>query len=285
MALHVDSGWNSNVATTNIFNLVKALNVDLYTEVIEWDEMKDLQNSFLNASVINCDIPQDHAFKAIQYKIANKLNIYDFISGRNQKVDSMMPYGYVGHPNEDGKHLKDIQKKFGNKKLIKYPIFNIYYGRIYMKYFKGYNDIKILENVEYKRSIVEKFLVKEFNFINYYDKHYESIFTQFFQGYYLIKKFGIDKRKANLSGLIKNREISRKKALNELKKPLIATNEIEPLLNYIAKKLGINKKKINILIKKKQKDHFSFDGDYKFIYLFKKMIKNFFNNYVQIDEK
>ena len=152
LALHVDSGWNSNDATINIYNLVKALNVDLYTEVIEWDEMKDL-NSFLKASVINCDIPQDHCFKAIQYKIANKYKIYDFISGRNEKIDGMMPYSLVGHSNEDGRHLKYVHDKFGKVKLIKFPIFNIYYSKIYMKYIKGYNDIKILENVDYKEQL------------------------------------------------------------------------------------------------------------------------------------
>ena len=183
LALHIDTGWNSEVSVSNIYNLVSKLNCDLYTHVIDWDNFKLLQKTFFKASVVNCDIPQDHVLKASQYSIAKKFDCRFFISGRSVFENLMMPKSWWWN-NSDGYHIKKISKKFENKNLSKLPINSIFYNLFWNKHVNKYYDLKILDKINYNSIKAEKFLIKNYNWKPYKNKHSESVFTEFYQGYY-----------------------------------------------------------------------------------------------------
>lgn len=237
LALHVDAGWNAEIAVANIHAAVKACGVDLHTEVIDWNAIRELQRVFFKASVVNCDIPQDHVFKAMQYKTARNLGIKNFISGRNYNTDAMMPADWVW-PNHDGHHIKSLHRKFSNKKLKNYPTFEILYGNIFTRYFYGFKDLRILEYVNYRRDFAKRIIADELGWRDYGGKHHESIFTEFYQTYYLPEKFGIDKRRAHLSGEINNGELTRAEALQRLESPPISDERRQELVPYVLKKLS-----------------------------------------------
>ena len=239
LALHVDSGWNSEIAVGNIHKAIEHLGVDLYTEVIDWEEMRDLQAAFFRASVVNCDIPQDHAFRAVQYKMAKRFDTRYFISGRNFATDSMMPSAWVW-PNHDDYHIKAIHKKFGQHKLKSFPFFSILYFYIWLRYFRQYLDITVLNYIGYRRESAKVLIERELGWRDYGGKHYESVFTEFYQSYYLPVKFGFDKRKAHLSGLIMNGELSRESALKELEQEPFEAQRVKELERYVIKKLGFS---------------------------------------------
>lgn len=260
LALHVDAGWNSEIAVANIHNAVSKCNADLYTEVIDWEDVKSLQRSFFRASVVNCDIPQDHAFRAIQYRLANKLGIQNFISGRNFNTDGMMPSAWVWS-NHDSTHIKDIHKRFGDKKLNSYPFFSILYFYIWLRYIKRNTDLRLLEYEHYNRNNAKEIIEKELGWRDYGGKHYESIYTEFYQGYYLPEKFGFDKRLAHLSGQIKNGEISRDQALDILNKPPLENHRKNELITFVLKKLGFDNKEWNAIMSQPMISHKEYKND------------------------
>lgn len=270
LALHVDAGWNTEIAVANIHNAVSKCNADLYTEVIDWEDIKALQRSFFRASVINCDIPQDHAFRATQYRIANKLGIHDFISGRNFNTDGMMPSAWVW-PNHDSTHIKNIHKKFGDRKLNSYPFFSILYFYVWLRYVKGYSDLRLLEYENYNRNEAKKIIEKELGWRDYGGKHYESIYTEFYQGYYLPKKFGFDKRLAHLSGQIKNGEITRDEALSMLNKPSLEYTRESDLITFVLKKLGFDRQEWNEIMQQPMIPHKAYKNDEYQLKLMKKI--------------
>ena len=239
LAVHFDSGWNSELAVNNIENIVKKLDIDLYTEVCDWSEMRDLQLSFFKASVANCDIPQDHAFMAVLYRIAAQNNIHYFISGHNIATESCMPaaWGYTSH---DLTHIMAIQKKFGTMKLKNYPRYNAFQKYFYYPRVKKIRALHILNYEDYQKAKVKEFLKEELNWRDYGGKHYESRFTKFFQSYYLPTKFGYDKRRVHCSSLILSGQMSRQNALDELSTPPYRENEIIEDKEFVAKKLGIS---------------------------------------------
>lgn len=239
LALHVDAGWNSEIAVRNIHRAVDELDVDLHTHVIDWEMMRDVQAAFFRASVVNCDIPQDHCFKAVQFKVAKKLGIRFFVSGRNVATDAMMPPRWVWS-NDDGYHLKKIHKKYGKRKLRGFPLYSAIYGNLFIPHLSRYTDVRLLDYIDYKRIEAKKLVTSELDWTDYGGKHYESVFTEFYQGYYLPRKFGFDKRKAHLSGLINNGEISRDEALHELSHPPLPLEREKELKAYVLKKLGFS---------------------------------------------
>lgn len=257
LALHVDSGWDSEIAVGNIHKAIEKLGVDLYTEVIDWDEMRDIQAAFFRASVVNCDIPQDHAFRAVQYKMAKKLGSRYFISGRNFATDSMMPQAWVW-PNHDSYHIKAIHKQFGRRKLNRFPFFSIPYFFIWLRFVERYQDVTMLNYFEYKREQAKAAVEAELGWRDYGGKHYESVFTEFYQSYYLPVKFGFDKRKAHLSGLIMNGELSRANALKELEQKPFDTERIQELERYVIKKLGFTQEEWHEIMTAQPKSHDSY---------------------------
>lgn len=259
LALHVDGGWDSEIAVGNIHKAIEILGVDLYTEVIDWDDMRELQASFFRASVVNCDIPQDHAFRAIQYRMAKKFNIRHFISGRNFNTDGMMPKAW-GWPNHDSHHIKSIHEHYGCSPIKAFPFFSIAYAFLWLRYVERYEDFRILEYVEYKRNEAKKIITKELGWRDYGGKHYESVFTEFYQSYYLPEKFGFDKRKAHLSGLIMNNEIDREEALVELENPACESERADELTKYFIKKIGFTKEEWDEVLNTPPRPHSEFSN-------------------------
>jgi N-acetyl sugar amidotransferase len=241
LAVHFDSGWNSELAVKNIEGIIKKLEIDLYTVVCDWEEMRDIQLSFFKASVANCDIPQDHTFIAALYQVAIKKKIRYLISGNNMATEAVLPQAW-GYTSEDRVHLESIQKRFGTIKLRKLPRYNLFQYFFYYPYVKRIKQINILNYMPYDKGKAKSFLIGELGWRDYGGKHCESKFTRFFQTYYLPVKFGYDKRRAHLSSLIVSGQITRKEALREMEKPLFVEDEIREDKEFVAKKLGLTLK-------------------------------------------
>ena len=257
LAVHIDAGWNSELAVQNIEEVITKLNVDLYTHVIDWEEMRDLQLAFLKSHVPNQDIPQDHCFFAFLHKFALKKNIKYLFTGSNNQSESILPQAW-GYSAMDATHLKAIHKQFGTMKLKNYPIISFFDYFVRCKILKQVQVVKPLNYLTYNKAEALKVLKSEFNWKEYTGKHGESRFTKFFQNYYLPTKFGFDKRKAHLSSLILAGQITREQALEELQKPLYDDKELEEDKAFIAKKLQISVDELESIIHKEPKQHFDY---------------------------
>jgi N-acetyl sugar amidotransferase len=218
LAVHFDSGWNSELAVSNIENIVTRLGLDLYTDVVDWREMKDLQLSFFKASVANCDIPTDHAFPAVAFRQAAKHGIRYILSGHNLATESILPQAW-GYNAADARHLKGIQRIFGTVKLKTYPVLGIFKRYFWYGYIRPITTVQLLNYMPYVKADAKQRITEELGWRDYGGKHYESVFTRYFQGSYLPRKFGFDKRKAHLSSLILSNQIARDAALTELATP------------------------------------------------------------------
>ena len=248
LAVHVDAGWNSIEAVRNIHRLVSRLDLELETSIIDWDEMKDLQLAYLRSGVINQDVPQDHVIFSSLFKIAKEFKIKYIISGSNLATESILPEAW-GQDSMDGLQLKTIHRKYGRKKLISYPItfLSTFYYHIYLK-----QDIKFvapLNLMEYSKQHAIEVLQKEYNWEDYGGKHKESRFTDFFQEIYLKDRFGIEKKRAHLSSLIVNGEISRTEAMNILANSQISDLNKRNQIQFIATKLGISSEELAAFVK------------------------------------
>ena len=236
LVVHVDCGWNSEQAVKNIENVVKKLNIELHTFVVNWEDMKDLQRAFFKASLPDQDIPQDHAIFAALYNFADKNRIKYVLNGLNFATESIMPENW-GYQAMDYKHLKTIHKKFGEKKIQDYPHVNFFQRYIYYTLIKKMRIINPLNYIDYRKDEVIETMKRELEWQYYGGKHYESRFTKFFQSYYLPVKFNFDKRRAHLSSLIISGQISRADALEKMKENVYAPDEVGNDMEFVAKKL------------------------------------------------
>ncbi|MCZ8020951.1 MAG: N-acetyl sugar amidotransferase [Cyclobacteriaceae bacterium] len=278
LAVHLDGGWNSELAVKNIENLVSQLKVDLYTHVINWEEMKDLQVAFLKSGVPNQDVPQDHAIISILYKIARQKKIQYIISGHNLATESILPKAW-GHDAMDLVHLQSIHKTFGKlKKLKTYPTLSFFEYYFVSRFIHKIQSIRFLNLIDYNKKEAMKLLEDKFNWRYYGGKHYESRFTKFFQSYLLPTRFGFDKRKAHLSSLIVSGQITRDEALTELAKPLYDTNELAEDKEYVAKKLGLSSKEMTEIIHLPLKTHVDYPSNEK-VYNFVRKIYFLFKSF------
>ena len=240
LVFHVDAGWNSQQAVHNIEQIVDKLGLDLYTEVIDWEEMKDLQLSFFKSGVPHIDTPQDHAFFATMYKFANKYGIKHILTGGNYSTECIRnPLEWMYYQS-DVRQIKDIQKKFGNKKLANFPLTNVLWHKLYLPYFKGIKVYRPLDYMPYYKEEATQFLVDNFGYQRYAQKHFESRFTRFYEAYWLPEKFGFDTRKVQYSSLILTGQMTREEALEKLKKPAYDPETINDDLEYLANKLDIS---------------------------------------------
>ncbi len=212
LAVHFDSGWNSELAVDNIHNIVTRLGLDLYTHVVDWREMKDLQLSFFKASLANCDIPTDHAFGWVAYQQARKYGIKYILSGANFASESILPAGW-GYNAGDAKHLKAVQKRFGTVKLKTYPVMGLVKRNLWYPEVRRIRTASLLNYMPYVYKDAKRAIADELGWRDYGGKHYESVFTRYFQGYYLPHKFGYDKRLAHYSSLILSDQMTRDEAL------------------------------------------------------------------------
>ena len=254
LAVHFDNGWNSELAVKNIEQTLKTLNIDLYTYVINWKEFKDLQLSFLKASVTNAEIPSDHAIVSLLFHEAARRNIPYIIGGGNVATETLIPRSNH-YDNRDWKHIKAIQKEFGTISLKTYPhmtLFDIFYCVL----IKRIKYISILNYLEFDKNKAIETLKKEIGWQEYGYKHYESIYTRFFQGYILPLKFNFDKRKCHLSAMINSRQITRQEALTELEKPTYPSKELlDQDKEFVIKKLGLTPISFEKIMKSPIKQH------------------------------
>lgn len=236
LVVHVDCGWNSEQAVRNIENVIKKLNIELHTFVVNWEEMKDLQRAFFKASLPDQDIPQDHAIFAALYKFAEKNNVSYVFNGLNFATECIMPENW-GYQAMDYRHLKAIHNKFGQFSLKDYPSLNFYQRYIYFPLIKKMKIINPLNYINYNKDEAIETMQRELGWQYYGGKHHESRFTKFFQSYYLPVKFGYDKRRAHLSSMIVSGQVSRENALELMKENVYSENEIVNDTEYVAKKL------------------------------------------------
>lgn len=249
LVVHVDTGWNSELAVSNIQNIVERLNLDLHTLVIDWEDMRDLQLAYFKSSIANLDVPQDHAFISSLYSEAEKYGIKYIMNGGNHATESILPNSW-GYDASDSTNLLAIHKKFGTRKLKTYPYVSLAKYLVYYPMIKKMKVIRPLEYIPYNKAEVKQFLMDNLGWRDYGGKHYESKFTKFFQAHYLPEKFGYDKRKAHLSSLIVSGQITREKAIEELKMPLYDPKELEEDRIYFAKKLEISMEEYDSIMSK-----------------------------------
>ena len=262
LVVHVDAGWNSELAVYNIEKIIKHCNYELHTEVIDWQDMRDLQLSYLDSGICNQDVPQDHIFFASLYHFAIKNKIKYILSGGNLSTECIFPESWQGSAM-DSINLKAIHKKYGKSKLQDYKTISFFKYYLLYPFYYGMRTIRPLNFINYNKEYALNEL-KKIGYKQYEKKHEESIFTKFFQQYYMPKKFGYDIRKPHLSSLIVSNQISRDKAIDLLKRPLYSKDEMDRLLTYISKKLEIDENKLSDLINNKNRKFSEFPNWVKY---------------------
>ncbi|MDD4165062.1 MAG: N-acetyl sugar amidotransferase [Eubacteriales bacterium] len=260
----VDTGWNLNVAVKNIEKVVKKLNLDIYTEVVNWDEMKDLQLAFFKSQVPYQDLPQDHAIFAALYNYAVKNGIKYVLTGANNATECIRPPVEWVYQN-DITLIKDIHKKFGKIKLKTFPLCGMIKYRLFYPYIKGMRRVAPLNLIDFDYDKVKAFLQEYFGWQSYENKHYENIFTRFYEGYYLPYKFGYDKRKCYLTNMILTGGMTRDEALKELETSPYSFDLIQEDKEYIAKRLGISTDEFETLINGENKTFEDYKNSFKII--------------------
>lgn len=257
LGVHFDNGWNSELAVKNIENIVQKLDIDLYTYVINWDEFKDLQIAYLKASVIDIEAITDHAIFASLYKLAADNGIKYILSGTNVQTENTLPKSWI-HSKSDHINIKSIHKKFGTVPLKTFPFMDAKVKRYHIQT-RGLDSISIPNYFDYNKEEVKKLIIKEFGWRDYGGKHYESIWTRFYQGYILPTKFKVDKRKAHLSDLIFSGQITKEQALDELSKPMYDEELFKSDYEFVLKKLNISDEEFQDIMKTPAKSHYDYD--------------------------
>jgi N-acetyl sugar amidotransferase len=246
LVVHVDAGWNSELAVANIETLIRYCNYDLYTHVVDWEEMRDLHLAYLQAGIANQDVVQDHIFFASIYHYAIKNNIKHIISGGNIATEGIFPNAWHGSAM-DAINLKAIYRKYGQRPLRYYKTISFYQYYLMYPFIYKMRTIRPLNFMPYNKEDALRVL-EEVGYKPYARKHGESIFTKIFQNYYLPEKFGYDKRRPHLSSMIMSGQISRDEALSDLEKPLYDKDELDIDIAYLCKKLRITRDQFNVFM-------------------------------------
>jgi len=264
LCVHFDNGWNSEIAVKNIKNIIDVTGFDLYTYVIDWPEFRDLQRAFMKAGVLDIEMLTDHAIFSSLFKIRKKHSITSVLSGTNFTTEHGMPKTWSWN-KMDLKNIKSIQKIFGEMKIKSFPTMNNIYWLLMRKFNLGGTFEEPLNKINYRKADAMKVLSKEFSWEYYGGKHYESVFTRFYQAYILPTKFGIDKRKVHLSCLVRNDEISRGEALLELNESLYEEAEFKRDKAFVLKKLGFSDSEFNDIMKDQPVPHDFYPTDQTYI--------------------
>ena len=244
LVFHVDGGWNTDIAVSNIQALVDGLGLDLYTEVINWNEMRDFQLAFFKSGVPHLDIPQDHAFVATLYNFADKHKIKYILNGGNiatECVRNPLEWLYYG---TDMRQLRDIQSRFGTVPMRTYPFSSVLRHKFYLRYIRGVEVVKPLDWMPYTKEMARDTLSDLYGWKPYPQKHFESRFTRFYEGYWLPERFGYDTRRVQFSSLILTGQMRREDAIETLQHPAYDPETIGHEFDYIARKLGITSEEL-----------------------------------------
>lgn len=241
LIFHVDAGWNTDQAVGNIEKLINGLGLDLYTEVIDWEEMKDLQVAFLRSQIPDQDLPQDYAFFSALYKFARKHKIKYVITGSNFSTECCRePEEWGGYAGIDRRLVNDIHGRFGSNPLESFPIVDILTYKIYYRYILGMQVFKPLNLVPYIKEDAEKLLAEKYDWKAFQHKHHESRFTRFYEDYWLPRKFGFEKRRAHFSSLILTNQMTREEALDRISRPELSEQFLKQEFEYVAHKLDLS---------------------------------------------
>ncbi len=277
LAVHMDNGWNSELAVGNIEKTLMKLNIDLHTEVLDWAEFKDIQLAFLKASTPDCEIPTEQAIYTTFFRTAARYGVKYVISGTNIKTEGILPRSWSsGHI--DWKYVKSVHKLFGTRKLRSFPhtplLKFVYY--IAVKRIKMYS---ILDLIDYNKNEAIEILEKELGWTPYGGKHYESIYTRFYQGYILPVKFKMDKRRGHLSTLICSGQITREEALEEIAQPPYASEDfLKKDYEFVLKKLGITREEFEAIMKLPEKRIYDYPNNFNFL----EKLRSLYNKYKKI---
>lgn len=241
LLFHVDAGWNTDQAVGNIEKLVDGLELDLYTEVINWEEMKDLQVAFLRSQIADQDLPQDAAFFSGLYKFARQHKIRYVLTGANYSTECCRePEEWGGYPGIDKTLFADIHKRFGKRPLKTFPLVDIMTYKILYQRVLGMEIVKPLNLVPYVKKDAEAELERRFGWQKFQHKHHESRFTRFYEDYWMPRKFGYEKRRAHFSSLIMTGQMTRDEALARIAKPEMDEQFLKTEFEFVANKLGLS---------------------------------------------
>lgn len=259
LVVHVDAGWNSELAVANIEKVVKHCNFDLHTHVVDWEEMRDLQIAYLRSGVANQDVPQDHVFFASLYHFATRNHIRYILTGGNLATEGIFPRSWHGVAM-DAINLKAIHRSFGERPLRSYSTINFFQYYLWYPFIKKMRTLRPLNYMPYdKRSAIAE-LERTCGWRAYGRKHGESLFTKLFQNYYLPVKFGFDKRRPHLSSLIVSGQMTREEALRALSEPLYEPRELEADIAYFCKKLRISRAEFDSCVHGPKRSYADFDN-------------------------
>ncbi len=277
LAVHMDNGWNSELAVHNIENIVSKLNIDLITEVLDWDLFKAFQVAFFKADVIDIEMITDHAIKAVVYKTALKHRVPTVLSGSNTVTEGIMPKTW-NHRKSDWVNIRSIFKAFYKESADSFPHASSF-KLDYYRYVRGIKTVPLLNYLPFNKDEAMVVLKDKLQWQYYGGKHYESAFTRFYQAHILPEKFGVDKRKAHLSALICSKQLSRDEALAILQEPLYDPVLLESDTAFFLKKLGLSHDWFEAYLKRPGRSHFDFDSDealYQFLINVKSVLKRIF---------
>ena len=265
LVFHVDAGWNSQIAVNNIERIVDGLKLDLFTEVINWEEMKDLQLAFFKSGVPHIDTPQDHAFFATMYNFATKHKVRNILTGANLSTECIRNPVEWMYYQSDSRQIRDIHRQYGEGSLINFPTTSILWHKIWLPYFKGIKVRRPLNFMRYIKEEAKLLLINQFGWQPYPQKHFESRFTKFYESYWLPERFGFDVRKVQYSSLIVTGQMSREQALELLQAPTYDKSTIDQELEFVANKLDLSVEDLHRFMnlpKKSYKDYKNQEGLY-----------------------
>jgi N-acetyl sugar amidotransferase len=265
LALHLDNGWDSDVAVRNIHNIVRKLDIDLETHVLDWEEFRSLQLAFLRASTPDSEIPSDHAIVSSLYQAAAKHKVRWIMDGSNIVTEIMVPPAWSrGHG--DWRYIKGLNKAFGERPLKTYPHYGLLQVHLWYQGVRRIRRLPLLNYVDYDKPRAIEVLKRELDWEPYGAKHYESVYTKFYQGYILPRKFGFDKRRAHLSCLVLDGKISRERALEEMDRPAIDAEELRRDRVFVAKKLGLTEGELDEIMRLPRRAFWDYPSNERDVY-------------------
>lgn len=267
LAVHFDNGWNTDLAVMNIKNVCKALDVDLYTHVADWEEFKDLQRSFLEASVPDAEVPTDWVIFSVLFKAAAAEKVKYIIHGHSFRTEGTTPLTWT---YMDGRYVKDIHRRFGTKSIKSFPIMTLF-SYLFYTFILKIRQIRLLYYLPYQEDEILDRLKNEVGWQSYGGKHHESKYTGFFQSYILTRKFNIDKRKLHYSALLRNKQMTREEALEKVKHDPYTGGEAT--MDYCLKKLDYSYEEFNNIMNRPVNSFLAYNSYYKLIRKFKPLIK------------
>jgi len=277
LVIHFDNGWNSENAVSNIKKIVDKCGFSLETYIINWPEFRDLQRSFLKASVVDIEMITDHAILAAMFHYAKKYSIKYVLSGENFATEHGLPKAWIWRKT-DITNIRDIQQRFGQLRLKSFPVIGSLKYAFIRKTGLTFEYIMLLNNLNYKKTEAMKALSEKFSWQYYGGKHHESVFTKFYQNYILPEKFGIDKRIVHWSALIRNGKVTRRQAQEELSKPLYSELELTADKDYVLDKLGFTEDEFRNIMKQKPLPHDFYRSDGKYFDFLRGIYKTLFRS-------